>query len=521
MTVGDTIERNARLFPERTAFVCDGRKTTFRSFNTRVNKLANALVAAGLRRGERLALVLPTSLELLEVYGACEKLGLVAVPLNTRLSPREIAEILVDSEPAGLVYDARLAEIVPPHDRRVESIRWTACVCSGLSRPEDVLEYESIVQAGASRNPPAGVDSEDVVYMYYTSGTTGRPKGVLQTHRSALNNARRVLIDLEVRSDDVVVGSSPLYHIGGRSMTFNYFYRGCTVHILSKFDPDRYLELAERERATMLLTVPTTMKLLLDSSARKKVDLRSVRAMFYSGAPAAAPVLQAVSEWLGDVLQQVYGMSETGPAITVLRREDHAKAIAERNERRLLSCGRPCLDVDVRVVDESGRDCGPGEAGEVLVRSDSLMAGYWRLPELTAQALRDGWFFTGDVGSWDEEGYLYLVDRKKDMIVSGSENIYPREVENVLYQHPSIADVAVVGVPDERWGETVLAVVVPRPGKEISEAEIIDFCRGRLASYKKPNRVEFVSELPVNSIGKIDKKTLRERYWRGHVRMIN
>ncbi len=520
MTIGDVIRRNATLYPNRVAFVSGGRASTFAAFNVRVNRLANALAAHGMVAGERIALILPSEIELLEAYGACEKLGLVAVPMNTRLHASEVSGILSDCDPVALIYDARVAQIVPVDEDLAQPLRFRCAVGDGSRLPDGVLDYEALLDAGSSHEPDGSPAATDVAYLYYTSGTTGKPKGVMQTHASALHNARRVMIDLEIRPDDVTVGTSPLFHIGGRSMSFNYFYRGCTAHLMAKFDPDEYLRIAADASATMLLAVPTTLKMLLDCDERKRADLSSVRSVFYSGAPAAAPVLREVTAWLGDVLQQVYGMSETGPAITVLRREDHAAAIAAGDDQRLLSCGRPCLDVGVRVDGDDGQDARPGEAGEVLVSSDSLMAGYWRMPELTAETLRDGWLRTGDIGMWDEHGYLYLVDRKKEMIVSGSENIYPREVENVLYAHPDVAEVAVIGVPDERWGETVLAIVVRKPGAALTSDDIAAFCSDRIAGYKKPRRVEFVSELPQNSIGKIDKKSLREHYWSNHVRKI-
>ena len=519
-TVGDVIRRNAELFPARIAFVCGSRRATFASFNARVNRLANALVAHGLRPGERVALILPSDLEALEAYGACEKAGFVAVPMNTRLHAREVADILIDSEPAAVIYDARVADILPERASFANSIRFTCSVADGTGKAREAVDYETLLAGGSSAEPDRGPQSSDTAYLYYTSGTTGKPKGVMQTHRSALNNARRVMIDLEIRPDDITVGSSPLFHIGGRSMSFNYFYRGCTAHLMPKFDPDEFLRIAARESASMLMAVPTTLKMLLESPERKRADLRAVRSVFYSGAPAAAPILREVTAWLGNVLQQVYGMSETGPAITILRREDHAAAIARNDDRRLLSCGRPCLDVNVRAVDDAGNDVKPGEIGEVLVASDSLMTGYWRLPELSAEALRAGWLHTGDLGVWDDEGYLYLVDRKKEMIVSGSENVYPREVENVLYAHPDVSEVAVIGVPDERWGDTVLAIVVPKPGAQLTSDDITAFCSERIAGYKKPRRVEFLTELPQNSIGKIDKKKLREKYWSQEARNI-
>jgi long-chain acyl-CoA synthetase len=520
LNVGDVIRRNAELFPARVAFVCESRQATFGSFNTRVNRLANALIGQGLAPGERVALLLPSDLEMLEAYGACEKAGFVAVPMNTRLHAREIGDILADSEPAALIFDARLAHMIPDASEYPAGIRFTCSVAAGTGQTWKAADYERLLAGGSSAEPDRRPKPSDTAYVYYTSGTTGKPKGVMQTHASALNNARRVMIDLEIRPADITVGSSPLFHIGGRSMCFNYFYRGCTAHLMTKFDPDEFLRIAARESASMLMCVPTTLKMLLESAERKCADLSAVRSVFYSGAPAAAPVLREITAWMGNVLQQVYGMSETGPAITILRREDHAAAIARNDDQRLLSCGRPCLDVKVRAVDDAGNDVDPGAVGEVLVASDSLMAGYWRLPELSAAALHDGWLRTGDLGVWDDEGYLYLVDRKKEMIVSGSENVYPREVENVLYAHPDIADVAVIGVPDERWGEAVLAIVVRKPGVQLSADDITTFCSDRIASYKKPRRVEFVTELPQNSIGKIDKKTLREKYWSRETRNI-
>jgi acyl-CoA synthetase (AMP-forming)/AMP-acid ligase II len=519
MIVGDVIRRNASRYATRTAYVCGDRSITFGAFNERVNRLANALAGSRLRRGERVALLLPTGIDLLEAYGACEKLGLIAVPMNMRLHAREVALILSDCEPAAMLYDARFPAIVPVAGEQPASLRLIASV-NGAPLERGTLDYDTLLSNAATAEPDAAALAEDPLYLYYTSGTTGTPKGVLQTHRSALNNARRYLIDLEVRHDDVPVASSPLFHIGGRSMAFNYFYRGCTQYMLQDFDADEFLRIAARASATSLGCVPTTLKMILDSPECKRADLRAVRSVFYSGSPAAAPVLRAITDRFGNVLQQVYGMSETGPMITVLGREDHARAIERGDDQRLLSCGRPALDVEVRVVDEGDHDVAPGGVGEVIIRSDSLMTGYWRLPELTETAMRGGWLHSGDVGTWDDEGFLTLVDRKKEMIVSGAENVYPREVENVLYAHPAIAEVAVVGVPDERWGETVLAIIVPVSGAQLTAADVTAFCSERLAGYKKPRRIEFVAALPHNSIGKIDKKTLRQRYWATEARNI-
>lgn len=519
MIVGDVIRRNATLYADRIAYVCGERSITFGTFNQRVNRLANGLTASGLVKGERFALLLPTGIDLLEAYGACEKLGLIAVPMNMRLHAREVASILADCEPSAMIYDVRFPEIVPGAGQRPDSLRSVYSI-NGSPLERDTIEYETLLAHGATAEPDGTATPEDPLYLYYTSGTTGTPKGVLQTHRSALNNARRYLIDLEVRHDEVPLAASPLFHIGGRSMAFNYFYRSCTQHIMQNFDADAFLQVAARASATALSCVPTTLKMILDSPECVRADLRAVRSIFYSGSPAAAPILRAISERFGDVLQQVYGMSETGPMITVLRPEDHARAIARNDDRRLLSCGRPALDVEVRVVDEADHDVPPGGVGEVVIRSDSLMAGYWRMPELTAETMRGGWLHSGDVGAWDDEGFLYLVDRKKEMIVSGAENVYPREVENVLYAHPGIAEVAVVGVPDERWGETVLAIIVPKAGADLAVADVTAFCGERLAGYKKPRRIEFVTELPQNSIGKIDKKKLREKYWAAEARNI-
>ena len=512
-TIGDVMRRNTRLFPNRTAFVCGNRRATFASFNARVNQLANALDGEGVRHGERVMLILPPDLEILEAFGACEKLGAIAVPVNTRLHPREIADVMSDCEPAAILYDSRFEHLVQAGVVQIESARLCCRVGEASAPFAAVRSYEDMLATGASAEPDRKAVPDDVAYLYYTSGTTGKPKGVMQTHRSTVNNGRRLMLELALRPSDVPLNYGPMFHIGGRGAAFASFYRGCTAHILPRFDPEEYLRTAERESATVLFNVPTTVKMLLESGERTRVDLRSVHTMFYSGAPANVPLLRGVTEWLGNVLVQIYGLSETGPVATILRREDHAEAIACGNDRRLLSAGRPCLDVDVRVVGPTGNDLAPGEVGEILIASDALMAGYWRQPALTAEALRDGWLYTGDLGTWDDEGYLYLVDRKKDMIVSGAENVFPREVEDVLYAHPAVAEAAVIGVPDEHWGEVPIAFVVAKSGGVPTSDDIAAFCLERIASYKRPRRVVIVSDLPKNSIGKIDKKKLRDTYW--------
>jgi long-chain acyl-CoA synthetase len=368
--------------------------------------------------------------------------------------------------------------------------------------------YADVV-AGAS---PAAVaesgDEEDIFAIFYTSGTTGLPKGAMVSHRNLVANAFNQFVADGSRHDDVNLVATPLYHMGAVFMAVTYMMLGCTQVILPSFDPARWLDAVGRRRASVALLVPTMINAILENPLLADADLSSLRRVFYGGGPMPPTVLRRALEQLRCGFTQGYGLTETLEA-TFLVAADHVVDGDEKQRKRLASAGREAVDAEVRIVDGHGRDCATGEVGEVLVRSASVIRGYWNVAEETGKAIRDGWFHTGDLGYLDEDRYLFVVDRVKDMVISGGVNIYSKEVESVLYEHPAVLEAAVIGLPDEAWGEAVSAAVVLRPGMSASADELIAHCKASLAGYKKPRHVAFLDELPKNPSGKILKRELR------------
>jgi acyl-CoA synthetase (AMP-forming)/AMP-acid ligase II len=359
--------------------------------------------------------------------------------------------------------------------------------------------------------PEIQIESDDVVYLMYTSGTTGLPKGVMLSHKGQIENAKALLMEQALVRDDTHLAIMPLYHVGGRALPLSHTLRSCTVFIRDKFDPKQFLEDVEHYRITTTQLVPTMISFILEVPEVKKYDMGSLRTVWYASSPMPLALLKKTLEVFGDTLIQGYGLTEAGPLVTALHKEDHQIG-DEASEGRLQSAGFPAIGVTVRIVDNNMNDVPVGELGEIAVKSDFIMKGYWKMDEETNKTLKNGWLLTGDIGKLDERGYIYVVDRKKDVIISGGENIYPREVEEILYQHPAVLEAAVIGVPDEVWGENVMAVIVLKEGARTTEDEIIQFCKERLASYKKPKIVKFIDNLPKNPSGKILKYELRKRY---------
>ena len=362
----------------------------------------------------------------------------------------------------------------------------------------------------------------DIERLQYTSGTTGKPKGVVWTYRIGYNVVTSVLFNLDqpIGPETINLNIGPLTHAAGL-MLMIYYCRGACNVILPGFDEKAVLEAIARERVTSVLLIPTMLYRLLRYPDLRSYDVSSIRRIWYGTAPMAVERLKEAIQVFGNVFRQNYGMTEIAQPITFLGPEDHLLEGTEEQLRRLSSAGRPAMGVEVRVADEEGRSVAPGEIGEVLIRSNKLMSGYWKMPEETAAAFAGGWFHTRDMATLDEQGYLYIVDRKSDMIISGGFNIYPREVEEILMAHPGVAEAAVIGVPDEVWGEAVKALVVPKEGADFTDAQIIEHCRRNLAGYKKPRSVEFIREIPKNLYGKIDRRALKEPYWKGHQRNVH
>lgn len=517
----DFYVRNANRYPEQLAYrfiYLDGReeRATFLQFNRQVNRLAHGIGTLGVNRQDRVAILSPNCLELMISFGAAEKGAYIAVPLNIRLHPRELRYIIDNAEASAVIVNEKLLHLVEPIRETLHCVKWWILI-GDEAEGHGMLSLNDVVQQGREDEFVTTVLPEDPVYLMYTSGTTGRPKGVMIPQRGPEENAKTVLIEMRTQPGYRMLSALPMYHVGGKSLSFNMFARGGTNIILERFDASRMLNLLEEEGIEIIATVPTMFHDLLWEQRMRPRDLTQLQTIFYSGSPAMEVVLRQMMETFGNKLLQVYGMTETGPTITVLPAEDHLR----NGGTHLLSCGRHAFSVEVQVVDEYKQPLTPGQIGEIAVRSPHLMLGYWKYDTATEESLKDGWFYTGDVGKLDEEGYLYILDRKKDMIVSGGENIYPREIEEVLSKHPDIAEVAVIGVPDEKWGEAVKAIVVPKPDKQLTEDDVIRYAAAHLASYKKPKSVDFVESLPKNASGKILKNVLRQPYWEGHQRMVN
>ncbi len=491
-----SLERGARYYSERTALAGGGTHLTSRELHARVAALAAALSGDGFAAGDRLALLLPNGPEYIELIYACAWLGLIAVPLNTRLSATEIDHILADASPRGLV---RHSSLPAPSVQ----LQW-----------QRVLDKEAL-QGRSDLSPRICYDPEAVLALIYTSGTTGQPKGVMVTHANVLANIHDFNYWMRYREGGVYLHAAPIFHIADFPAMFAAPAFGACQVTIPKFNPQTFCETVESERVTHTVLVPTMINLLIQFPEVGKYDLSSLEVLAYGGSPIAPELIHRIRTLLPHVkLVQVYGLSETG-FLAGLQDEEHV-------EGRLLSCGRPCPGIDMQVVDELGKQVDAGTRGELVARGANVMRGYWNNPLETAHAFQDGIFRTGDVGYQDRDGYFYILDRLKDMIVTGGENVYSGEVEAVIYKHPAVREAAVFGIPDEQWGELVTACIVLKQGMVLTANDLISYCRRFLASYKVPRRIEFSEiDLPKSGSGKILKRVLRERFWAYQQRAVS
>ncbi len=486
--IGSWTARRDRKTPHRVAVVYQGREWTYRQLHERVLRLAHGLRALGVGRRDRVAYLGPNHPAFLETLFATGALGAVFVPLNMRLAGPELAGHLEDSGSRVLIYAPEQASIV-----------------EGLGVPHAVAldtEYEPMLARSTPEPIDEPVAQEDPCIIMYTSGTTGQAKGATLTHGNITWNSVNVLVDADLASDEVTLVVAPLFHTAGLNMTcLPTLLKGGRVLLEPAFDPARALELIARHRVTFMFAVPAMFNTIAHLPQWPQADVSSLRTLMCGGAPVPDTTIRAYLE-RGLTFIQGYGMTETAPGALLL---DRSEVLSKAG-----SAGVPHFFTDVRVVRPDLTDCAPGEKGEIIVQGPNVMAGYWGRPEATAQVFADeAWFRSGDVAVTDDDGYAYIVDRMKDMIISGGENIYPAEVENVLIGHPAVADAALIGVPDERWGEVGLAFVVLRPGAQADGEELTGFLTGRIAKYKIPKWYRFVGELPRNATGKLLKKQLR------------
>lgn len=506
-TLGEMLEVNAIKYPDQTAFIWQDQRLTHAQFRDRATRLANGLIGLGLKRQDRVGILCQNRMEFHEVYGACELTGLIAATVNWRLATPEMLHIINDGAPRVLIFEACYADAVAKMREHLGSVVHFICVGGSV---DFAIDFEDIVQAGRADTLPFRARPEDIAFLIYTSGTTGRPKGVMLTQQGQAAAAEILGSDQRNGPDDRLLIMMPLFHIGAKVIQLAQHWRAGTVHLQRNFNPTDVLKTLTEEKITVTHMAPTMIQTLLEYPGVDGADLSHLRMIVYAAAPMPLPVLRRGLDLLGPVFQQQFGQTE-GLGTTLLTHQ-HRPQGSKRDREILTSVGQASPRVGIRVVDDDGQDAPQGEVGEVLLTSPAVMKGYWNNSAATIDTLRDGWVHTGDVGRLDHEGFLYLVDRKKDMIISGGENIYSREVEEALLSHAAVSEAAVISVPDDKWGEAVKAIVVLREKQTIEANDLIEHCRTQIASYKKPQHIELVDAIEKLPSGKIDKVLLRKLY---------
>jgi len=510
-TLGEFIEYHARHTPDRRALIWGERTISFAEYDKAANRIANGLLSEGVDAGDRIGFLgLNTPDFYLALIGTAKTRAAFTV-FNWRLAIPELAQLITDS-------NARLTIV----ERSMEEMWNAALAASGRTMEtiwiDDEQTLEALFSGEADTKPDVRISEEDVAIQLYTSGTTGLPKGVMLSHGGF--NRMRLCEHLEPayqwESDDIFINPLPNFHLLSIGIAFQCLYNGVAISIVRQFDPATVLATIERDHPTLLTLTPTMIQMLLDHPDAATTDFSSLRLTLYAGSPISLGLIKRAIEMMPGQFMQFYGATEANGAFSILRPDEHDL----EDEAKLQSCGRPLPLIDFRIIDSDGNDVPEGEPGELLIRAPAIFAGYWNQPEATDKVLDDGWYHSGDVARRDAEGLYYIIDRVKDMIVSGGENIYSAEVENVLSTHPEVAAVAVIGVPDERWGEAVKACIVRKLGCQVDEAQLIGYAREKLAGYKVPKSISFYEEFPLVPSGKISKKDLRAPFWSGEGRSV-
>ena len=515
MNTTDFLNIAAAICPDKTAIVFEDKRYTFSQLNERVNRLANGLLDWGVKKGDRVAFLQVNCNQCVETYFAVAKIGAIYLPLNFRAKEKELTYMLNSSEAMTLIVGERyipLIESIRPELKHIRNLM------SIEKQHNHWILYEEMISHYLPDEVMADIDEDDTTILMYTAGTTGFPKGVMLSHNSFAVYMLENVSPADPEAAESNILTVPLYHVAGIQAMMAAIYGGRTLVMERQFEPKEWMELVEKEKANRAMMVPTMLKQLLDHPDFSKHDLSSLRVITYGAAPMPIPVIRkALEVFPGVSFINAFGQTETASTITALGPEDHVftgtEEEKEKKLKRLSSIGKPMADVEMKVVDDDGNTLSTGEVGEILARGPRVMSGYWKDEEKTAKTIdKDGWVHTGDVGYVDEDGYYFLSGRSSDMIIRAGENISPEELENVIREHPKVEDVAVIGIPDETWGEEPRAVVIPKKGTKPTEEEIMEYCRENLASFKRPRSVIFVDDLPRNPMGKLVKKDIREKY---------
>lgn len=504
MDIGHFLTFMSAKEPNKTAVICEDVRLSYRELNGRANRLAHALLDMGVEKGDKVALLSMNSSYYPEIYFGILKAGCVIVTVNFRLAPEEVLYILDNSDAKIFIFEKELASKLLPIRSRLPKVQSFMCIGDACEKGED---YGRLVARQPDIEPDLHLSLEDDCEMIYTSGTTGRPKGVILTHGNVVHTMLSVIIGRELRPGQTSLVVSPMYHVAGLNNHFGTtMMLGGTAVIMRRFEPQALMETIQREKVTYFPAASTIFNILLQAIEGKRYDTSSVTQLQSGSTITPVEVKKRLMRCFPSAcgVNEAYGLTEVGDGSVFLTGRDSL--------RKPDSVGKSALFCQVRVVDDKSQDVDVDEVGEIIMKGPVVTRGYHKNKEETEKAIRDGWLYTGDLGKLDDEGYLYIVGRKKDMIISGGENIYPREVEEVLRRHHKIADVAVIGIPDKQWGESVRAVVKLKPGEKMTEEGVIEFCKHYIASYKKPKSVVFVDQLPINPSGKIVKDEVRARY---------
>jgi acyl-CoA synthetase (AMP-forming)/AMP-acid ligase II len=503
------------ICPDKTAIVFEGNRYTFSQLNERVNRLSNGLLKLGVKKDERIAFLQVNCNQCVETYFAVAKAGAIYLPLNFRAKEKELSYMLNTAEATTIVVGERYIPMIQSIQPECKDLKNIIAI---EKKHDDMLYYEDIIASSSADEVVTEIDDNDTTMLMYTAGTTGFPKGVMLSHNSFSVYMLENVTPPDPEAEERNILTVPLYHVAGIQAMMAAIYGGRTLVMERQFDPEEWMTLVETEKANRAMMVPTMLKQLLDHENFKKHDLSSLKVITYGAAPMPIPVIRkALEEFPGVSFINAFGQTETASTITALGPEDHVLTgtpeEVEKKLQRLTSIGKPMADIEMKVIDDDGNTLAPGEVGEILARGPRVMSGYWKDEEKTAKTIdKDGWVHTGDVGYVDEDGYYFLAGRSSDMIIRAGENISPEELENAIREIPAVEDVAVIGVPDETWGEEPRAVIITKKGQKITEEEVMEHCRQKLASFKRPRTVVFADELPRNPLGKLIKKEIREKY---------